>query len=1085
VGGRARQRHGGVLLIGRRAPGWRRTGAILGLALPLLGGTARAQYFGQNKVQYHHLHFAIIRTEHFDVYYSASERSAALDAARMAERAYARLSRVLNHQYRERQPIIVYASQTEFQENNVTDIGEGTGGVTEPFRHRILLPFTGSYADFEHVLQHEMVHQFQFDILARGHVCAGIQQLVAVNPPLWFMEGMAEYLSLGPTTPQTAMWLRDAALEGRLPTIQQLTDDPTIFPYRYGHAIWSYIGERWGDTEIGDVLHAVATAGMDEGFHRALGMSLQELSDEWRESVQRRYLPEIARYAPAHALGRPLLTERRVGGMYHVSPALSPDGTAIAYLSEGKSFFVDLYLADAETGRVQRRLIKSAFNADFESLRFIYSTGSWSPDGRYFAIAAKHGGQDDLVIFDVPHDRVHRRIKVPLSGITNPSWSPDGRRLVFTGYAGGLSDLFVINADGTGLERLTQDKYAELHPAWSPDGRTIAFATDRGPRTSLATLRFGPLSIALYHLADGRVELLDHMSGENINPQWAPDGASLAFISDRTGVTNVFLYDLGNHQVYQLTNVFTGVAGITPISPAISWAAQADRLAITYYEKGNYDVYVIDDPRALKHQPYAPATPLVAQAEPAGDGNGDGASAPPPGELPSTTPLPTASVYREGDGFRASAALPARRIRGRALISVSALLDSATLALPDTSEFSFKPYTAHLTPDYVAQPSVGYERDNFGSGIFGGTAISLSDMLGNRRLLLAGQVNGRIEEAQVLVAYANLAHRVNWDAGVDQSPIFFYSGTYQGTDSLGRGELTTRLDRYIIRHGFVDASRPFNRFERLELGLSADQISRAFLDFSQYYDPATGLLLDQTLDTQGQGSVAYLQPSIALVQDNAISLYTGPFMGRRMRLEYAPAFGGWRFQQFLGDYRRYDRLFGSVTLASRWLFFGRFGRDSREFPIFLGSTDLIRGYTAGSFRRHECLLDLGGSTTGCAALDQLIGSRVAVANIELRFPLIRDLALGVLPVRLPPVDGALFFDAGMAWDDRHSFSDGTIVWQRAAGANPELVRQPLKSWGVSIRTNLMGFVVLRADYAKPLDRSGQGAYWTLSIGPTF
>ena len=416
---------------------------------------------------------------------------------------------------------------------------------------------------------------------------------------------------------------------------------------------------------------------------------------------------------------------------------------------------------------------------------------------------------------------------------------------------------------------------------------------------------------------------------------------------------------------------------------------------------------------------------------------------------------------------------------------MSALLDSATLALPDTSEFTFTRYSPKLTPDYVAQPSVGYVRDNFGSGFFGGTAVALSDMLGNRRLLLAGQVNGRIEEAQVLVAYANLARRVNWDAGFQQNPIFFYAGSYQGTDSLGRGELTTKLDRYIVRQAFAEASRPFNRFERLELGLSANQISRAFLNFSQYYDPATGAVLDQRLETQGLGDVAYIQPSIALVQDNSFALYTGPFIGRRMRLEYAPAFGGWHFHQLLGDLRRYDQLVGPLTLASRLLFFGRFGRDSHEFPVFLGSTDLIRGYTAGSFRRGECLLDPGGSMTGCAALDQLIGSRIAVANVELRFPLVHNLALGFLPLRLPPLDGAVFFDAGLAWDDRHSFSDGTIVWQRTASENPDLVRQPLKSWGVSIRSNLLGFVILRADYTKPLDRSRQGAYWTLSLGPTF
>jgi Tol biopolymer transport system component len=1061
----------------RRATWW------LALVLLVPAGPLWGQYFGQNKVQYRRLDFAIIQTEHFDVYYHAGEREAALDAARMAERAYARLSRVLNHQYRERQPVILYASHTEFQQNNVTDIGEGTGGVTEPFRHRVLLPFTGSYADFEHVLQHELVHQFQFDIFARGRIGAGIQRLIQVNPPLWFMEGMAEYLSLGPTTAQTAMWLRDAALEGRLPTIEELTWNPNIFPYRFGHAIWSFVGERWGDAAIGEVLHAVATAGLEAGFKRALGMSLEDLSDEWRESVQRTYLPDIAEREPARRFGQPLLTERRSSGTLHVSPALSPDGKSIAYLSEGNSFFVDLYLADGETGKVRRRLIKSAFSSDFESLRFIYSTGSWSPDGRYFAIAAKHGARDDLVIFDVQKKRVHRRITVPLNGLTNPAWSPDGSQLVFTGYDGGLSDLFVVNADGTGLTRLTDDRYAELHPAWSPDGKTIAFATDRGPATRLDALAFGPLRLALLHLADRRIELLDHMSGQNINPQWAPDGQSLAFVSDRSGIANVFLYDLADREVYQLTNVFTGVSGITPISPAISWASQADRLAITYYEKGDYNVYVIENPRSLKQLPYRPFAPVVAQA--ADSQAAAEEAAPPAGLLPQAAPLATASVYRFPGGFRASAADPGGQGAGPEPISVRALLDSATLSLPDTSEFNLKRYSAKLAPDYVVQPAVGYQRDNFGNGFFGGTEISLSDMLGNHRLILGGVVNGRLAEAQVTAVYANLSRRLNWAVGYQQQPVFFYSGTFLGADSLGRGRLTTQLDRYVVQQAFTEASRPFNRFRRLELGLRASRVSRARLAFSQFFDPTSGFLLDERLETNGLGAIAFVQPSIALVSDNSIGLYVGPFIGRRSRFEYSPSFGGWRFHQFLGDYRRYDQILGPIVFASRLLFFGRFGRDDGQFPIFLGTPELIRGYTAGSFRRNECLIDLGGSVTGCSVLDQLIGSRVAVANLELRFPLISNLTLGVLPVRLPPIEGAVFFDAGIAWDRRHRLGNGTIVWHRSGGENADIVRQPLRSWGASIRGNLLGFVILRADYAKPLDRPGKSAYWTLSVGPTF
>src|SRR5205809_5409069 len=153
----------------------------------------------------------------------------------------------------------------------------------------------------------------------------------------------------------------------------------------------------------------------------------------------------------------------------------------------------DLYLADAETGRVKRRLVKSTLNSNYESLRFINSAGSFSPDGRYFAIAAKRKDRDDLVILDVKKDKEVRRIRIPLNGLTTPSWSPDGKQLVFTGYDGGLSDLFVVNADGSNLHRLTNDKYADLEPSWSPDGKTIAFTTDRSPATDFEALKFGRL----------------------------------------------------------------------------------------------------------------------------------------------------------------------------------------------------------------------------------------------------------------------------------------------------------------------------------------------------------------------------------------------------------------------------------------------------------------------------------------------------------------------------------------------------------------------------------------------------------------
>src|SRR5260221_12982545 len=130
----------------RRSWSWMSGATALAAAIGAFAPPAGAQYFGQNKVQYRKLEFQVIQTEHFEVYYYGEERAAALDAARMAERGYARLSRVLHHQFTQRKPIILYASHTDFEQTNAIEgeLGEGTGGVTEFFKHRMVLPFTGS-----------------------------------------------------------------------------------------------------------------------------------------------------------------------------------------------------------------------------------------------------------------------------------------------------------------------------------------------------------------------------------------------------------------------------------------------------------------------------------------------------------------------------------------------------------------------------------------------------------------------------------------------------------------------------------------------------------------------------------------------------------------------------------------------------------------------------------------------------------------------------------------------------------------------------------------------------------------------------
>ena len=1058
-------------------------------------------YFGQNQVQYDRFKWKVIETEHFLIHYYPEEKTATVDAARMAERAYARLSRVLGHQFREKKPLVLYASRADFGQNNVTgDLGEGTGGVTESLRHRMLLPFTGDYRTFEHVLTHEMVHAFQYDIYARGRAGGGLQEMARSPMPLWFAEGMAEYLSIGPDYAITNAAMRDAAVNGRIPTIEMMAQRPDRYnPYEFGEALFAYIGGRWGDDVIGDIMNAVPNLGIERAFKNELGISLEDLSDEWKESMQQQHLPGIATMERPRKFAQALLSQRRTGGEVFLAPSLSDDGKLIAFLSTGDwkrgEVFIDLWLGDAKTGKRIKRLVKSTFDPNYEELRLLYSQSAFSPDGRLLAFTSQRKGKDVLNILDVKTRKRVRRLDLPVEGAVSPSWSPDGKRLVFSGNHGGITDLFMVDADGRNFRQLTDDRYGDLQPQWSPDGKTIAFASDRGEDTNIDLLRFAFMRISLLDVETGRIEELPNQRGLNINPVWAPDGKSIAFISDRAGTPNLFLYELESRNHYQLTNVIGSVSAVTEYSPAITWARQADRLAFTYYENGNYTVWAVDRPRTLKRAPYvdppAAPTPSVLALNTSGDTTR---------RVPTATDVPQyivtgkdsvrviidttsrrRSVYRSPLGLRPSSALPgANEAKANEVISVAALLDSASLALPDTTKFKFYNYKVRFQPDYVVRPSIGYAQDNINGGVFGGTTIVLSDMLGNNRLAFSGEVNGRISEARVFAGYTSLAGRFQYSTGVYQEPLYFLAGETVTQPSPNDIRVNRTYFRYIIRQAFGTGIYPLNRFTRFELGAKLNNIDRAAYSITAF--------LDGNGYTRGIGkpaidnlsSLNYLEPFAAYVSDNTLQGYTGPIMGRRFRFEVQPALGSYRWVEYTGDYRRYQPIiFNFLTVALRGMTSMSVGRDEDVFLKYIGYPQFVRGYD-----RDQIFGSYGPScgglsgAAGCRATN-LVGSRVALANAELRFPVIRRFELGILPIALPPLDGLLFYDAGVAWNRGQD-----VKFDREEELNPN-VRVPVTSYGAGLRLNLFGFAIVRWDYAIPLSQPDRKGFWSWSIGPSF
>jgi Tol biopolymer transport system component len=1018
---------------------------LLLLGVGITATSIDAQYFGRNKVQYETFDFKIMKTRHFDIYFYPEKQEAAMQAARLAERWYARLSRLFNHDLRGRQPLILYASSPDFQQTSAIPgiIGEGTGGVTEMFKRRIVLPLGASLAESDHVIGHELVHAFQFDITSQERPKYANSTPTALRLPLWLIEGLAEYLSIGSVDPHTAMWMRDVTRREKLPTVQKLIN-PKFFPYRYGQSLWAYITGRWGDASVGRIMKAVSkTADYKPVIEKVLGVSLEQLSKDWHNSMKNAYSPLIEVTDVTDKSSR-LLFKATEENRLNVSPALSPDGKQIVFLSSRNLFSIDMYLADAKTGMIKTKLIKTAVDPHFESLQFIKSSGSWDAEGKRFVFGAITRGKPILSIVNVETGKREKEVVFrQLGEILNPTWSPDGRFIAFSALVGGLSDIFIYDLEEDKLERMTDDAFADLYPAWSPDGRYIAFVTDRFS-TDLSILSIGSYELALRDMETGDIQKVPGFrSAKNINPQWSPDSKSLYFLSDQNGITNVYRIDLASQKIFQVTNLYTGVSGIMALSPALSVSQKSERLVYCLYEDDRYNIYSIDSAEDLRGR-----EPIAQLAR----------------VNPSVLP-------------------PREKAEGEVL----GLLKNPLYGLPEESEFEVSSYKPKLKLDYVSQPQLAIGVDRYGTFAGGGVAFYFSDMLGYHNLVGMFQLSSRFQDSAALVGYQNSRSRVNWGAVAQRIP-YVTGGFAAGVDDPFNPTVYIEQE-FIFRQinyqfsGF--AAYPFNQVRRFELSAGY-----SLIDFNQevrthtFSYPELFELSREKEKLPAPDSLQFGFAAAALVYDSSFFGATGPILGQSYRLEVSPYIGTIDFYNVLADYRRYFMPVRPFTLAFRFLHFGRYGKggeDSRLFPLFIGYETLVRGYNTGSFTFDE--------VTGADPFDfgSLFGSKMLVANMELRFPLFQLLGIGRGYYGVFPIDFIAFYDTGIAWwDDNDLYDDfGALLETDRKASFLGGGRNMISSAGIGLRANVFGYLILGVDYVYPFDRPQKGGHFQFTFTPGF
>lgn len=1003
-----------------------------------------AQYFGRNKPRYTSFDFHQCETHNFDIYHYLQNEEYLETIANHSERWFEMHNQVFQDSFQFKNPMIFYNNHADFQQTRALQgvISTGTGGVTEALKNRVILPFAMSNQQTHHVLGHELVHAFQYHSVIYGD-STSLRNMA--NFPLWIVEGLAEYMSLGSKDAHTSMWMRDAVLNDRVPTLKDL-NNPAFFPYRYGQAFWSFLTGIYGDGVIRPFFSNIAKFGMEDAIKLTLGMEPEDLSDRWVKALNDHYQPYLDGKTD-QLIGKKLLSEENSGRM-NISPVLSPNGRYVAFLSEKDLFSIDVFLADARSGKIIRKIASTSRDGHFDDFNFMEAAGTWSPDSKEFAIVGFRKGENAIQIKNVETGKTTREIVIPgVPAFGNITWSPSGKSIALAGLVQGQVDLYEYVLKSGEVKQLTDDTASEMQPIWSSDGSTLLYATDKLSEERGLVDGKWTFNLAELDMESGQAKQHDIFYGaDNLNPIYDYED-NILFLSNRDGYRNLYKYDKAADEVKQMTDFLVGISGITHYSPAITASRKRDRILYSYFTQGKYTIYQTQDQKFLNKTVAADDVDMT----------------------PATLP-------------------PAIRTN-KDVVNVN-LQNIESIEYPVVESVADVEYDGKFKLDYVTGGGgVGVGRSqNFGTttGLAGGISMLFSDILGNNKLFSTLSVNGEIYDFGGQATFLNEKGKIAWGGNISHIPFRFYGGGYRigGLDIATPNGTATIKDSLIITRLFQDqvggfAQLPISSKTRVEFGASITRYGSRNEAFSDYYNSQGFLIaserdkVESNIDPFSLGNV-----SLSLVGDNSRFGLASPIMGYRYRLSAEQTLGELDFLGVTVDARNYKYL-KPFTIATKLFHFGRYGKDFNEGgfnnftlnspkdalaqSIYIGNQFLMRGFQFNNLP--------AGRTADDLYREQLFGSKVFTANLEVRVPFTGPEQIALFRSRTIFSELALFFDAGAAFGQWDDFNTKTTIEEILGpdGMPIEIFKsRVLASTGVSLRLNVFGAIILEPYYAFPL-----------------
>jgi Tol biopolymer transport system component len=533
-----------------------------------------------------------LRTDRFVMHYPEGYLNVARIAADIAEKTADRLQQVLRHNLSRRVPVFLYPSFQDFQATNILPyaIDEGTGGFTDFFQRRVVLPVNGDLEALRHVLAHEIVHAYQFDILGGNYG----------RYPLWLMEGMAEYLSAGTNGMDSIV--RDLMIHSRMPDLFDLQfSGGGYMNYPGGQSIMHFIAIRWGPERIGMLLRELAALqDLDKAFRSTFGMNFFEFGLQYRLHLERTY-------AGAKAFAEPSSRYQKVSFRYldrngfHYKPALSPDGRTVAFLTYHSIFPAIVIrrlpgpgVSESEQSE-KRLLLRFLRSADYEEWQPFTTRLYFHPDGSKLLFGTRNRARQSLAVVSIQDGSLIRLYTPPIDVIADPVYSADGRHIAFVGSIRGRSELFLMDAETGSSRPLTSDLCRESTPSFTPDNRFILYAScGNGDPID------PDLDLFRMDLQTGQIERLLSLRGRQEMPSAGIDGTVL-FLSNHEGVRNLYRLQLDRKSATaDIDRVVALTASNTDLLQFDVSLQHGESVVFSRREEGAVEIYRLASPSADK-----------------------------------------------------------------------------------------------------------------------------------------------------------------------------------------------------------------------------------------------------------------------------------------------------------------------------------------------------------------------------------------------------------------------------------------------------------------------------------------------------